>query len=55
MIESQDLELLMAVVRSGTLRGASELIHLTQPAITRRIQALEGRMGVRLFGRAGRR
>jgi DNA-binding transcriptional LysR family regulator len=55
MLESRDLELLVAIVESGTLRGASAVAHLSQPAISRRVRALESKLGVRLFQPVGRR
>lgn len=39
------------VVRFGGVRKASERIHLSQPAVTARIQALESSLGVTLFDR----
>lgn len=44
----------MAVVRFGGVRKASERIHLSQPAVTARIQALEEALGVTLFDRETR-
>ena len=55
MIDSRDLELLISVVETGSMRAASERSHLSQPAISRRIQTLESRLNVRLFQRTGRR
>lgn len=41
----------LAVVDAGTLRAAAQQRHLSQSALTRRIQDLEGELGVRLFDR----
>lgn len=54
-MELEDLRIFLEVAQHGTITGASPTLHLSQPAITRRIQALERRLGVRLFARAGRR
>ncbi len=50
-----DLRIFLAVLRRGTITAAGEEVHLSQPAVTRRIQALERRLGTRLFEREGRR
>ena len=55
MIETHDLQLMLTIVKARTMRRASEEAHLSQPAISRRIQALEKRMGTPLFERSGRR
>ncbi|MDQ2732291.1 MAG: LysR family transcriptional regulator [Armatimonadota bacterium] len=55
MLDTQDLELLLAVVETGTMQAASERVHLSQPAISRRIAAVEKRVNVKLFTRTGRR
>jgi DNA-binding transcriptional LysR family regulator len=54
-MELEDLRIFVEVAQYGTLTGASPALHLSQPAITRRLQGLERRLGVRLFSRAGRR
>lgn len=50
-----DLRIFLAVVRRGTVTAAAGEAHLSQPAITRRLQALERALGARLFEREGRR
>jgi DNA-binding transcriptional LysR family regulator len=45
------IETFMMVVRYGGIRKASERIHLSQPAVTARIQGLEDSLGVSLFDR----
>jgi len=53
-----DLELLhtfVAVVRLQGMRRAAETLHLTQPAVSARIAALERQLEVQLFERRGRR
>ncbi len=50
-LKFENLETFMMVVRYGGVRKASERIHLSQPAVTARIQALETALGVSLFDR----
>lgn len=42
------------IARLGSFRGAAGFLHVTQPTLTLRIQALETMLGRRLFDRAGR-
>lgn len=44
----------IAVVEEGSFSIAAERLHLTQPAISKRILALENELGTRLFDRLGR-
>ena len=41
----------LEVVRSGSLIAASEQLHVTQAAVTARIQSLESQLNCRLFVR----
>ncbi|MDQ0189152.1 LysR family transcriptional regulator [Alicyclobacillus cycloheptanicus] len=43
------------IVESETLSRAADLLHLTQPTVTRQVQQLERDLGVVLFDRIGRR
>jgi len=52
-MESRNLETLLWVVRLGSISAAAERLHLSQPAITRRIQELERDLQTRLFERRG--
>jgi DNA-binding transcriptional LysR family regulator len=54
-MELDDLRIFLEVVRRGTLTSAGETVHLSQPAISRRLQALERELRAPLFERAGRR
>jgi DNA-binding transcriptional LysR family regulator len=48
------LQAFLAVAESGSFSRAAERIFLTQPAISKRIAALEQSLGTRLFDRLGR-
>lgn len=41
----------VAVVRCGTISGAATELHLSQPAVSRRLQGLEEQIGILLFDR----
>jgi LysR family transcriptional activator of nhaA len=48
------LRLFWEVARSGSLRGAAEKLHLSQPTISAQIKSLEESLGQSLFDRSGR-
>lgn len=50
-LKFEHLDTFMMVVKFGGVRKAAERIHLSQPAVTSRIQALEESLGVALFER----
>lgn len=50
-----DLQAFTAVARLGSFRAAADSIHLSQPALSRRIDKLESALGVRLIERTTRR
>ena len=54
-MQFDQLKALNAVVKSGGFERATELIHLSQPAISIRVKQLEKQLGVELFKRSGRR
>lgn len=54
-MEIAALQAFLAVAESGSFSRAAERIFLTQPAISKRIAALEQSLGTRLFDRIGRR
>lgn len=53
-LEIRDLRLVLALAASGSTARAGELLHLTQPAISRALLAAEDRLGARLFERTPR-
>ncbi len=54
MFGIRDVEILGEVVRAGGFRAAARRLGLAQSAISTRLAALEQRLGIRLFERAGR-
>jgi LysR family transcriptional regulator, cyn operon transcriptional activator len=51
----QQLRYLVATADVGTMTGAAASLHVTQPALTRALRALEDEVGVALLARSGRR
>ncbi len=54
-MDIDDLHAFINVARLGSFSAAAEILHLTQPAVSKRIAALEQRLDTRLFDRIGRR
>ena len=54
-MERSDLELVLTVQARGSLAKAAQALRLTPPVVTKRLAALEVRLGVRLFQRTTRR
>lgn len=54
-INLRQLQTLITIADAGGFARASGRLHLSQPAASRQIQALEAELGVRLFDRIGRR
>ncbi len=54
-IELKRLQQVMVVARTGSFSSAAEELHITQPALSRSINTLEERYGIRIFerGRGG--
>jgi DNA-binding transcriptional LysR family regulator len=52
MIDWDDLQFFLAVVRQGTLSAAARTLKVTQPTVGRRIAAFEATLGAQLFVRA---
>jgi ArgP family transcriptional regulator len=53
-LNADQLEAFWMVVEAGGYHAAAERLFITQSAVTQRVQALEARLGQRLFVRAGR-
>ena len=54
MSDLRFMENFVAVFRHGSFRGAANELGITQSAVTKRIQLLEGQLGMRLFNRTTR-
>lgn len=50
-MNTRDIEAFLAVVDAGSIMAAAARLHLTQPAVTRRIQGLEETLGAQLLDR----
>lgn len=48
------IEVFQAVMKTGSMTAAGRLLNLSQPSITKHIQALEATIGAKLFVREGR-
>jgi DNA-binding transcriptional LysR family regulator len=55
LLDRADLELLLAIRRHGTLAGAAGAADVVPSVITKRLAALETRLGLKLFHRTTRR
>ena len=53
-MDTASLTTFLSIADSGSFSLAAERLFLTQPAITKRIQALESELGAQLFDRVGR-
>ena len=54
-MELRQLRYLLATVEAGTVSGAAERLHITQPGLSRQLRQLEKDLGVDLFDRANQR
>lgn len=54
-MDLQKLRHLLAIAEHGTFSEAARAVHLTQPALSRSIRALEDELGASLFDRGSRR
>lgn len=50
-MDQRDLQCFLAVAEHGTVSGAASSLYVSQPAVSRRVAALERTLGVRLFRR----
>src|SRR5690606_10701314 len=53
-MDTQLIQAFLAVVETGSFSGAAERMHVTQPAISKRIALLEEHLNCRLFDRISR-
>lgn len=54
-MEWNEVRTFLAVAETRSFSRAAEALHLTQPAVSKRIQSLETSLGVALFDRVGKR
>jgi|TARA_B110000046_G_scaffold158245_1_gene170079 DNA-binding transcriptional LysR family regulator len=54
-VDTQNLRAFLLVAESGSFSKAAKRLHLTQPAVSKRIAQLEAQLNVSLFDRIGRR
>jgi DNA-binding transcriptional LysR family regulator len=54
-MELNELNAFVSVAETGSFSLAAERLYLTQPAVSKRIAALEEKLGTRLFDRLGRK
>lgn len=53
-MEFRELKYFIAVARAGNISKAAENLFITQPSLSRQIQVLENKLGVKLFERSNR-
>lgn len=53
-MQINEIQAFVAICEQGSFRAAAETLHLTQPAISKRLSSLEARLGHRLLDRVGR-
>jgi len=53
-LEIRDLRVVLALASAGTTARAAQVLHLTQPAVSRALLSAEDRLGARLFDRTAR-
>ncbi len=54
-MEPQQLDAFLAIAETGSFSGAATRLHLTQPAVSKRIALLEAHLDSKLFDRLGKR
>ena len=54
-MELRHLQYFLMIAREGTISGAAQVLHLSQPSLSRQMQELEHDLGVKLFDRGSRR
>ena len=53
-MDTQNLNAFLLVAETGSFSMAAEKLHLTQPAVSKRVALLEGQLGTDLFDRIRR-
>ncbi len=53
-MDLRDLKYFVAIAHASSIRRAAELVHRSQPALTKAVDRLEASLGARLFERDGR-
>ncbi len=53
-MELRHLQYFLMIAREGTISGAAQVLHLSQPSLSRQMQDLERELGVKLFDRGSR-
>jgi DNA-binding transcriptional LysR family regulator len=53
-VDLLSLKAFVAVAREGTVSKAADTLHLTQPAVSLQLKAMQERLGLQLFARSGR-
>lgn len=53
-VDVLSLKAFVTVARDGTVSQAAQTLHLTQPAVSLQLKALQERLGLQLFARSGR-
>ncbi len=54
-MEIRLLRYFLTAAKEGSIIGAAELLHITQPILSRQLSQLEQEVGVKLFHRGSRR
>ena len=53
-MELRHLQYFLTIAREGTISGAAQALHLSQPSLSRQMQDLERELDVKLFNRGSR-
>ncbi len=54
-MEFRVLQYFLTIVREGSINRAAQVLHVTQPTLSRQIARMEEELGVKLFSREGKR